>query len=182
MTATDRVDAYATALFEVARAEGGLGRVEEQLFAFSQAYQSNDELRTTLTDARIPAARRQAIVEDILGERADPTTVALLSFVVGAGRARELPEIVGRLVSLAAETRSHEVAEVRSAIPLDEDQRRRLADALGQATGKSVEVRVIVDPSVLGGIVAQVGDTVIDGSVRHRLEQLKSTATASKGR
>jgi F-type H+-transporting ATPase subunit delta len=66
------------------------------------------------------------------------------------------------------------VAEVRSAIDLSEDQRRRLADALGAATGKQVEVRVIVDPSVIGGIVAQVGDTVIDGSVRSRLDQLKS--------
>jgi F-type H+-transporting ATPase subunit delta len=166
----------------VAQAEGGLGRVEEQLFAFSQAFQSNDELRSTLTDARIPAARRQAIVEDILGDRAHPIAVALLSFVVGAGRARELPEIVDRLVALAAETRDREVAEVRSAIALDDDQRRRLAEALGRATGKQVEVRVIVDPTVMGGIVAQVGDTVIDGSVRHRLEQLKSTATASKGR
>jgi F-type H+-transporting ATPase subunit delta len=67
-----------------------------------------------------------------------------------------------------------EVAEVRSAIDLNDDQRKRLAEALGQATGKQVEVKVVVDPSVLGGIVAQVGDTVIDGSVRGRLDQLKN--------
>jgi len=62
---------------------------------------------------------------------------------------------------------------VRSAIPLTDDQRERLAKALGNATGKQVEVKVVVDPSVLGGIVAQVGDTVIDGSVRSRIDQLK---------
>jgi len=62
---------------------------------------------------------------------------------------------------------------VRSALPLDAAQQRRLADALGRATGKTVEVKVIVDPSVLGGIVARVGDVVIDGTIRHRLEQLK---------
>ena len=61
----------------------------------------------------------------------------------------------------------------RSAIPLDDAQIDRLAAALGQATGKDVEVKVVVDPTVMGGIVARVGDTVIDGTVRHRLEQLK---------
>ncbi len=59
------------------------------------------------------------------------------------------------------------------AVPLDDDQVTRLAGALSSATGKDVEVKVIIDPTVLGGIVARVGDTVIDGSVRHRLEQLK---------
>jgi F-type H+-transporting ATPase subunit delta len=178
---SDRVEAYAAALFEVARAEGSLGRVEEQLFAFSQAFQSSDELRSTLIDRQIPSARRLSIVEDVLGDRADPTVVALVSFVVHAGRARELPEIVGRLVAKAAEARGREVAEVRSAMPLDDSQRERLAEALGKVTGKRVDVRVIVDPSVMGGIVAQIGDTVIDGSVRHRLEQLKATALTSKG-
>ncbi len=65
------------------------------------------------------------------------------------------------------------MAEVRSAIALTDDQKSRLAAALGQATGKQVEVKVIVDPTVMGGLVAQVGDTVIDGTVRRRLEQLQ---------
>ena len=60
-----------------------------------------------------------------------------------------------------------------SAIELTPDQRERLAAAISSATGKQVEVKVVVDPSVLGGIVTTVGDTVIDGSVRSRLEQLK---------
>jgi F-type H+-transporting ATPase subunit delta len=65
------------------------------------------------------------------------------------------------------------VAEVRSAIPLDESQTERLAEALGRATGKTVEVKVIIDPTVLGGLVARVGDTVIDGTVRHRIDEMK---------
>ena len=96
-----------------------------------------------------------------------------MCFVVGAGRARELPAIVDRLVERAAAAKQRAVAEVRSSIPLDEDTQRRLADALARATGKDIEVKVIVDPSVIGGIVAQVGDTVIDGSVRARLDQLR---------
>ena len=64
---------------------------------------------------------------------------------------------------------------MRSAIPLTDDQKARLAEALGRATGKEIEVKVIVDPSIKGGLVAQVGDTVIDGSVRRRLEQLRNS-------
>jgi F-type H+-transporting ATPase subunit delta len=170
----DRTLAYAEALFEVARAEGNLGEVEDELFRFSQTLQGNDELRDALTDARIPAARRQQIVEDLLGGKASSTTVALVSMVVGAGRARDLPPIIERLVEMSAAEANKEVAEVRSAVPLTDDQRDRLAKALEDATGKQVEIKVVVDPSVLGGIVAQVGDTVIDGSVRRRLDQLKN--------
>ena len=60
-------------------------------------------------------------------------------------------------------------------MPLTDDQRTRLAEGLGKATGKSVEVKAIVDRSVLGGVIAQIGDTVIDGSIRHRLEQLRES-------
>lgn len=171
--ADTRIDAYAGALFEIARAEGTLGEVEDELFRFSQTLQGSDELRDALTDARIPAARRQQITEDLLGGKASPTTAALVSMVVGAGRARDLPAIIHELVERSAAEARKEVAEVRSAINLTADQRERLVEALNAATGKQVALKVIVDPSVMGGVVAQVGDTVIDGSVRHRLEQLK---------
>ena len=171
--ADDRIDAYAGALFEVARAEGTLGEVEDELFRFSQTLAGSDELRDALTDARIPAARRQQIVEDLLGGRASAVTTSLVSMVVGTGRTRDLPAIIRQLVERSAAEANKAVAEVRSAVDLTKDQRQRLVEALNAATGKQVALKVIVDPSVMGGIVAQVGDTVIDGSVRHRLEQLK---------
>jgi F-type H+-transporting ATPase subunit delta len=169
----DRVDAYATALLEVAKAEGILGEVEDDLFRFARTFEGSDELRMALTDPALPAARRVAVVEDLMGERALTASAAMAAFVVGIGRASDLPEIVDRFVEKAARQREREVAEVRSAIPLDDAQRERLASALSHATGKQVEVKVVIDPKVLGGIVATVGDTVIDGSVRHRLDQLK---------
>jgi F-type H+-transporting ATPase subunit delta len=169
----DRIDGYVTALFEVAKAEGNLDEVEDELFRFARSLESSDELRTALMDDLVPVARRQAIVEDLFGARASTTTTALVSFVVGAGRGRDLPAIVGRLVERAAAEKDKELAEVRSAIALTDDQQQRLAAALANATGKQVEVKVIVDPSVLGGMVATVGDTVIDGSVRTRLDQVK---------
>jgi F-type H+-transporting ATPase subunit delta len=169
----DRIDGYANAIFEIAKAEGSLEAVEDELFQFSQLFQGNDQLREKLTDQSLPAEKRQAIVEDLLGQKASPLTVSLISFLVGSGRAADIPEIINRFVERAAAERRHEVAEVRTAIPLDEEQRRRLTQALERATGKKVELKVIVDPSVVGGLVARVGDTVIDGTVRRRLDQLR---------
>lgn len=171
-TAT-RSEAYASALFAVATAEGALDQVERELFDVAKAFEANEQLRSTLTDTAIPVDRRQGVVEDLLGPRAHPVTTALVSFVVGAGRGRDLPDIVDALTKRAAENRKQAIAEVRTALPLSDDQKQRLASALSQRTGKNVDVRVVIDPSVLGGVVAQVGDEVYDGSVRHRLNQLR---------
>ena len=170
----DRTTAYAEALFAVARAEGPLAEIEDELFRVAQVVRGNDELRDKLADPHIPVATRQQVVFDLLDGKAQPATTNLVSLVVGNGRVRELPAIVDALVAMTAREANKEVAEVRSAIALTDDQKARLAEALGQATGKQVEVKVIVDPSIKGGLVAQVGDTVIDGSVRRRLEQLRN--------
>lgn len=169
-----RIDGYARALFEVARAEGTLDEVEDELFRFARSFESSDALRTTLTDELVPAGKRQAIVEDLLGGKATPTTTQLVSMVVGSGRGRDLPAIIDRLVERAATSKNLEVAEVRSAVALTDDQKARLKAALANATGKQVNLKVVVDPSVIGGLVATVGDTVIDGSVRTRVDQLRN--------
>jgi F-type H+-transporting ATPase subunit delta len=173
MAETGRVEAYAEAFLEVARVEKQGGAIEDDLFRFARALDANDELRMALGDRTVPAERRVAIVEELMGGAALPVSVGLVSMVVGADRAGELPGIVDRFLELSAEARQHEVAEVRAAVPLDERLRERLAKALGDATGKQVEVKVIVDPNVLGGVVARIGDTVIDGTIRRRLDQLK---------
>jgi F-type H+-transporting ATPase subunit delta len=160
--ADDRTTAYAEALFAVARAEGPLAEIEDELFRVAQVVRGNDELRDKLADPHIPVATRQQVVFDLLDGKAQPATTNLVSLVVGNGRVRELPAIVDALVAMTAREANKEVAEVRSAIALTDDQKARLAEALGQATGKQVEVKVIVDPSIKGGLVAQVGDTVID--------------------
>ena len=72
------------------------------------------------------------------------------------------------------------MAEVTSAVPLDADQQQRLAEALSKRVGHKVSLKVTVDPSIQGGLIAQVGDTVIDGSVRSRLEQLKTQLQESR--
>ncbi len=171
--ADDRTSAYARAMFDVARAEGNLARIGDELYRFARALEGSDELRTALTDPHLPVGKRQQIVEDLLGGRAEPTTVSLIGMAVGTGRGRELPAIIDSLAEMSAAESGKAVAEVRSPIELSADQRTRLAAAVQQATGKQVEIKVVIDPSVLGGLVTTVGDTVIDGSVRTRLEQLK---------
>jgi F-type H+-transporting ATPase subunit delta len=102
----------------------------------------------------------------------------MVTFVLAQERGRQLPEILEGLSELAAEARAAVVAEVRSATPLDDKQLKELAAALSNATKKKVEVKAIVDPSIIGGVVTKVGDTVIDGSVKRRLEQLKEQVNA----
>ncbi len=172
---SDTTDAYAAALFEIAKAEGSLDTVEDELFKVARTIEANDDLRSTLLDVAVPIERRLAVVEQLLGGRVSPITTALVAFVVAAGRSRNLPEIIDKLVARAAEERHEAVAEVRTAYPLDDTHIQGLADALGRATGKHVSVKVIVDPSVMGGVVARIGDTVIDGSIRHRLDQLRES-------
>jgi F-type H+-transporting ATPase subunit delta len=168
------IEGYARALFEVARAEGTLDEVEDELFRFARSYESSDSLRNVLTDEHIPAEKRQAIVEDLLGGKSTTTTIQLVSMVVGSGHSRDIPAIVDSLVLRASSAKNLDVAEVRTAIALTDDQQARLKAALENATGKSINLKTIVDPSVVGGVVATIGDTVIDDTVRTRIEQLKT--------
>jgi F-type H+-transporting ATPase subunit delta len=169
-----KIEGYARALFEVARAEGTLDEVEDELFRFARSYESSDALRNALTDEHIPAEKRQAIVEDLLGGKTTTTTVQLVSMVVGSGRSRDIPAIVDSLVARASKAKQLDVAEVRTAVSLTDDQQARLKAALENATGKTLNLKTVVDPSVIGGIVATIGDTVIDDTVRTRIDQLKS--------
>ena len=146
-TGEDRTLAYATALFGVARSEGSLAEVEDELFRFARVLEGNDELRTTLTDAALPVSRRQQIIEDLLGGQANPLTTALLSMVVGR-RSLTRPAVDHR------RARAHERGRGRQGPgrgPLRRGAHRRPEGPPGrrpsaQATGKAVELKVVIDP------------------------------------
>jgi F-type H+-transporting ATPase subunit delta len=176
------VRGYAEALFRVAAAEGELDAVERQLFAFAGLLETETRVRDALLDPSLPAGNKRGLIADSLGERANPLAVNMLAFVAEQGRARELGRIVEELADVAAATREAAVADVRSAVPLDEASRKRLAAALATAIGRPIEVRVVVDPSVVGGIVAKVGDEVFDGSIRSRLDEAREHLTAATTR
>lgn len=171
---TSTVDAFVESIVSLAEAEGVLAQVESEFSSVVRTIDSSDDLRSKLNDELLPSEVRQQIVEKLLGGKAHRLTTQLIALVIGAGHARSLRVIAERVSSKVAHGSGREVAEVRSAVALTEDQQRRLADALKKATGSDVNLKVIVDPSVVGGLVATVGDKVIDGSVRNRLDQLKS--------
>jgi F-type H+-transporting ATPase subunit delta len=171
--ADDRLGGYADAMLAVAAAEDVSGTVVDELFRFGEALRGNEQLLATLGDRELPIERRQGVVEELLGAKATPATTALVSMVVGTGRGADLPAIIDEAVVRSAAGRNRALARVRSAVELSEDQKSRLAAAIKSSTGTDVEIRVVIDESVLGGLVTEIGDDVIDGSVRSRMAQLR---------
>ena len=169
----EKIQGYAQAILAVASAESNGAQIEDEIYRFSQVLQSSEELKSTLSDASIPSERRQQIVEDLLDGQATQTTVALVSMIVAAGMGSDIKAIADRVIGLGAESRDKAVAEVYSVVDLSSDQQQRLAAALKSATGKDVEMKIIIDESVMGGLLVQIEDEVIDGTVRTRLKQLR---------
>lgn len=169
----ERVDGYAGALLDIARTEPDADAFTGEFYTAVQALGADEALRDKLADPAIPVARRQGIVADLLDPRTSAVTVAAVNFVVAAGMAKHLTSIGSRLVELAAEEQGSVVAEVRSAVALDAQQVERLEAALSTVTGRRVETKVVVDPAVVGGVVTKIGDTVFDGSVRSRLDEIR---------
>ena len=166
-------DGYAAAFLEVARAEGAVGTVGNELASFAGTFSGSAALQSALTDSFIPVERRQTVVSELLG-KASPVTTNLVSMLVGAGHAKDIPAVATAFLGRAAAEHGKVSGEVRSAHPLSLDQQGALTAAVEKSTGQKVSLTFLVDPSVLGGVVTTIGDTVIDGSIRNRLDQLKA--------
>ena len=173
VTAEERLDGYATAVLAPLENSNELTRVEDELFRFMRIIDGSTELSAALGDREVPAAARESLVEDLLRDKVDPTTMRLAKYAAQVGRPRDYRALVGYLVDRVAAESNRRLAEVRAPLELDGPQREALATALSQIVGHGVEIRVTIDPSVLAGFVATIGDTVVDGSARHRLEILK---------
>ena len=133
-------------------------------------------LRRALTDPALPDERKRALVEELLAGRTQPETVALVGHV-----ARGHEEPAGRWTDWPSARPSDGGAwwsRATTAVPLTDEQERRLTAALARATGRQVDLEVVVDPSVVGGVVARVGDEIIDGSVRSQLRSALEQLTA----
>lgn len=169
----ERIDGLAAAVYEVASAEEVLDRVDQELYELGRAVASSPDLRDALTDPRLSFDRKEGIVRDVVGAHASRVTVQLVSMIVGLGRGGELPDIATALAEKRASAAGKATAEIRTAVELDEATLDRLIAALERRIGRQIEVKTIVDPSVVGGVVARVGDTVIDGSVARRLRSLR---------
>jgi F-type H+-transporting ATPase subunit delta len=174
------IQGYAQALFAVAEAEGNLEDVGDELFRFGKVVESQPELRESLTDPSLPADRKKAVVRELLGNRASSQTVSLVGFVIDQGRGKDIAKITEALAEIAARRQHRAVAEVRTAVPLDDERRERLVEALSKATGREVEVKTVVDPSVIGGVVTRVGAHVYDGSIRRKLEMAREQLSRTR--
>jgi len=170
---SDPIPGYVEALLAVTRAEGNTESVQRELISFSDAVRGNDQLRQTLSDPLLPGSVKDQIVTDLLSGRASHTVRALISLIVTAGRGGDLTDIADSFAATAAADRGRRIAMVRTAVPLSDEQRARLTEAVGHAVGAPVELQVTVDPTVVGGAVTTIGDTVIDGSIRSRLNKMR---------
>ncbi|MFI2074475.1 F0F1 ATP synthase subunit delta [Streptomyces triculaminicus] len=150
---------------------GALDDVEDELFRFGRIVASNPELRAALTDKVADRSAKAALVRELLGGRANPVTERLVVRLVSAPRGRSLEGGLNALSKLAADRRDRMVAEVVSAVPLNDQQKQRLGDALAKLYGRRVHLNLDVDPEVLGGIQVRIGDEVISGTIADRLAE-----------
>jgi F-type H+-transporting ATPase subunit delta len=176
--ARERLRGYADRVFEELD-DASVDRVGDEMFALSRLLDRTERLRHVLADADVPYRARAAVLEELLAGRAAPATLRLARYVLRNGRTRDLVGTFEWLVDLAARERGMRLAEVRSAVELDTAELARLATALGRLVARRVTVRVVVDPTVVGGLLVSVGDLVIDGTVRLRLERLRDVLALS---
>ncbi|WP_315097254.1 F0F1 ATP synthase subunit delta [uncultured Cellulomonas sp.] len=152
-----------------AQADGALERVEEELFRLVRSLAHQREVRRALFDDLVPAASRGTLVDDLLAGRAHPSTALLARRAAVAPRGRRYVATLGHLGDLVAERRQRQVATVVSATELTPPQRDRLAQLLERAYGRPVQLNVVVDEQVLGGLRVQLGAKVVDATVLSRL-------------
>ncbi|MGK5638672.1 F0F1 ATP synthase subunit delta [Streptomyces sp. URMC 126] len=171
----DLVDALeelaASADLAAAQRAGRLDDVEDEVFRFGRIVESNPGLRAALTDKVADRSAKAELLRRLLGGRANPVTERLVVRLVTAPRGRSLEAGLTALSKLAADRRGRVVAEVTSAVPLNDRQKQRLGDALARLYGKNVHLNLDVDPEVIGGIEVRIGDEVISGTIADRLAE-----------
>lgn len=156
-----------------------LKKVEEGLRTFADLVDANSELRFAMTNPGSTDVEKQAVIRDLLTGRVDDIAITLMTLVVSVGHGTDFASDARAIADLAAKRQGHVVANVRTAIALDENYQNRIAAALSAAVGTKVEPRFTVDPTIVGSVVVRVGDEVWDGSVRHRLEQARLALTGA---
>jgi F-type H+-transporting ATPase subunit delta len=161
-----------------AEADGELDQLEDELFQLGTLVDGDARLRSALTDPGLPVERKRALIADLLKGKVSDRTIALADLWVLLRDGRDLGESARELAELAAKWRQRLVAEVRTAVELDDERRVKLAEALARVTGQPVDLQCTVDESVLGSVVVRIGDEVFDGSIRSRLDAARELLSA----
>lgn len=169
---------YAAAIFAIARKQNTIDRTLEDVKHIAELF-SNRKVSFLLREPKVPAQRKEGALRNALQGKVQPTSLNLALLLVQ----RELVEYASNIASefeqLVRDYRNEAVAEVTTATQIDPTQSRTIQQALEQRTGKTIIVKPHVDPAILGGVIARVGDQVIDGSIRYRLSVLEQQLLTS---
>jgi F-type H+-transporting ATPase subunit delta len=173
MAVRERIRGYSERVLQELEALGEVDVVEDELFNAAQVIWENRPLLEVLSDGNLSYSGRAAVLGDLFGRSCRPATLRLLRYTLRAGRLRDLVGTLEWIAELAAEERGRRIAEVRSAVTLSDEERERVRVALSRLVERQVEVRDMIDPGVIGGVLVSVGDLIIDGTVRLRFERLR---------
>jgi F-type H+-transporting ATPase subunit delta len=167
---------YARAIFEIGKEDSSVPALTRELAAFAETYAGSQELRDVLDNPLVPQESREAVLVEIAGRMGlSQTSVSTLRLLARRRRLGALTDIARQLAKLADEDQNLVRATVTSAGPLSEAYLNDLKATLEKTTGKKVVILHKHDPSLIAGVVTQIGDQVIDGSVRARLASFRDS-------
>ena len=172
LDATERLGVEA--LLASADSAGDLAEVEDELFRFGQVVDGDHELAATLGNSTVPAEERAALVHLLLDGKAHPATIRLGELALRGFGGRNFASSLSRLVELAAERRDRQIAYVTVASPLSEAEERRLGERLSRMYGRQVDLKISVQPELLGGVSVRIGHDLYDGTVLRRINETRS--------
>ena len=167
---------YAEAALEIGRADGTLDQWELDLQRLRELL-SDEQLRTLAEHPAVPFAEKERVIRRLAGD-VSPEALNLVLLMIRRGRPRAIPRMVEHFASLLRRERGVSLAEVRTALALDDTQRQAVMERLHELTGDEIEINEVVDEGLIGGITVRIGDRLYDASVRSRLERLRARLTA----
>jgi F-type H+-transporting ATPase subunit delta len=168
---------YAEAAFETGRAAGTLDAWEKDLATLGAALR-HPQLRRLMEHPAVPFAEKERVLRKVAGESVATGPMNLLLLMVRRGRPGGIEPMIARFGELLRRERGIALAQVRTALPIDEAQRSAITARLEALTGEQIELSETVDPELIGGIAVRIGDRLYDASVRSRLERLRARLTA----
>ncbi|HET7150010.1 MAG TPA: ATP synthase F1 subunit delta [Candidatus Acidoferrum sp.] len=170
---------YANALADIALEQGAAEPSAKQLENFGEAYAQSAELRTFLASPAISVEAKHGVLEKILKRLGASKIIRNFLFVIADHRRTNLiPEIIDTFQQVIRQRQGVAEAAVSSVIELTAAQKKELAATLARLTGKKIEPKYSIDPALLGGAVVRIGDTIYDGSLRSRLNEMRMKLSA----
>lgn len=164
---------YAGAVFELALESNQVDSWRTDLETLA-SYFGNRRLQFILREPKVSVERKDQIVRDLLADKLHPEALNLALLLVERGLVDHAPAIYAEFEKRYNDYKGQAIAEVTTAIPMDQTLREQVRGELEQMTGKHIILRERVDPSILGGAVARIGDTLIDGSLKWRFALLRN--------